>query len=95
MYLILSLIILSTFLVSAVSLIGITTLSMKTKNFNKIVLILVALSAGALIGGAFLHLIPESLKSLVLTLQLVSSLRSHFLGKKQHFHFVVASLDCD
>ena len=59
---ILGLIILSTFLVSAVSLIGITTLSLKTKNFNKMILILVALSAGALIGGAFLHLIPESLQ---------------------------------
>jgi len=57
-------ILLATFLVSLISFIGILTLSLKEKILNKIILILVALSAGALIGTAFLHLIPESLKIL-------------------------------
>jgi zinc and cadmium transporter len=38
------------------------TLSLKEKFLEKILLTLVSLSAGALIGGAFLHLIPESVK---------------------------------
>ncbi len=57
-------IVLATFLVSLISLIGIITLSFNEKFLKKIILILVALSAGALFGGAFLHLIPESLELL-------------------------------
>ncbi|MCA9485878.1 MAG: ZIP family metal transporter [Nanoarchaeota archaeon] len=49
----------SVFLVSLISLIGIITLSLKTQKLNKILLYLIALSAGTLIGGAFLHLLPE------------------------------------
>lgn len=55
-------IIISTFIISMISLIGIITLSIKQKLLDKIVLYLVAFSAGALIGGAFLHLIPESIE---------------------------------
>ena len=58
---VLLLIVLSTFLVSFISFIGIITLFIKEKLLNKILLFLVSLSAGALMGGAFLHLIPESL----------------------------------
>ena len=57
------LIVISTLLVSLISLVGIFTLSLKRMHLNKILLILVALSAGALLGGAFLHLIPDSLES--------------------------------
>jgi len=52
-------IILSTFLVSLIAFIGIFTLALKEKLLDNIVLFLVSLSAGALMGGAFLHLIPE------------------------------------
>lgn len=55
-------IILSTFLVSLISFIGVLTLSIKQKILNKILLHLVSLSAGALMGGAFLHLLPESIE---------------------------------
>ncbi len=55
-------ILLSTFIISLGSLVGIFTLSLKDKFLEKILLSLVALSAGALIGGAFLHLIPESIE---------------------------------
>ncbi len=52
----------STFLISAIAFVGILTLTLKEKLLEKILLILVALSAGALMGGAFLHLIPESVE---------------------------------
>lgn len=52
----------ATVIVSAVSFVGVLTLAFKEKFLNKIVLLLVGFSAGALIGGAFLHLIPEALE---------------------------------
>ena len=55
-------IILSTFLISLIAFIGALTLFFKEKLLNKILLFLVALSAGALIGGAFLHLLPEAIE---------------------------------
>jgi zinc and cadmium transporter len=55
----------STFLVSLISLIGIITLIIKKKLFDKILLLLVGFSAGALMGGAFLHLIPEAIEKSV------------------------------
>ena len=55
-------IIISTFLVSIISLVGILTLLIKEKLLKKIMSFLVSLSAGALIGGAFLHLIPEAVE---------------------------------
>jgi len=57
----LALILISTFIVSLISLIGILFLSLKEKLFSKILLLLVSFASGTLLGGAFLHLIPESL----------------------------------
>ena len=56
-------ILLATFLISIISFIGALTLFLKEQLLNKILLILVSLSAGALIGGAFLHLLPEAIES--------------------------------
>jgi len=53
---------LSTVLVSALSLIGIFILLLKENILQKILFFLVVLSAGGLMGGAFLHLIPEALE---------------------------------
>jgi zinc and cadmium transporter len=61
---ILTWIIASTLIVSLLSLIGVITLGIKDKFLNKIILLLVGLSAGALLGGALLHLIPEALEEL-------------------------------
>jgi zinc and cadmium transporter len=58
---ILASIIIATFLVSLVSFIGALALFLKEKTLDKILLFLVALSAGALLGGAFLDLIPEAI----------------------------------
>lgn len=52
----------TTILISLVSFIGIFTLALKDKVLNKILLFLVSLSAGALMAGAFLHLIPEAIE---------------------------------
>ena len=43
-------------------MLGLFTLSLKEKLFEKILFTLIALSAGALMGGAFLHLIPEAIE---------------------------------
>lgn len=51
----------STFLISLIAFVGVITLFLKEKFLNKLLLVLVSFSAGALIGGAFLHLIPEAI----------------------------------
>lgn len=55
-------ILISTFLISIIAFIGILTFALKKKLLEKLLFVLVALSAGALMGGAFLHLIPESIE---------------------------------
>ncbi|MFH1440401.1 MAG: ZIP family metal transporter [Candidatus Woesearchaeota archaeon] len=52
----------STFIISIIAFIGIITLILKDKALNKVIYFLVALSAGALMGGAFFHLMPEALE---------------------------------
>ena len=61
---ILLIIILATLINSLIALVGIFSLWMNERSLNKIVLFLVALSAGALLSGAFFHLIPEALENL-------------------------------
>jgi len=55
------LILLSTFLVSLISLVGIFFVTVKEQVFKKILLLLVSFASGTLLGAAFLHLIPESI----------------------------------
>ena len=55
--------ILATIVISVLSLVGVVTFFIKNKTVNKITLYLVAFSTGALIGGAFLHLLPEAIES--------------------------------
>jgi zinc and cadmium transporter len=55
-------IVLSTFFISLISFVGVLILFLKERLLNKILFFLVAFSAGALIGGAFLHLIPEAIE---------------------------------
>ncbi|MCM8795690.1 MAG: ZIP family metal transporter [Candidatus Omnitrophica bacterium] len=52
----------STFIVSLISLISVFTLCIKEKLLEKILFVLIGFSAGALIGGAFLHILPEALE---------------------------------
>ena len=48
-------------LMSAIALIGSVTLLLKDNTLRRILLPLVAFAAGALLGSAFLHMIPASL----------------------------------
>lgn len=52
----------ATIVVSLISLIGIFTLGINTKVFDRILFLLVGFAAGGLIGGTFLHLLPEALE---------------------------------
>lgn len=52
----------ATFLIALLALSGILVLSLKEEFLNSILLKLVAFSSGALLGGAFIHLIPEGLE---------------------------------
>lgn len=54
---------LSVLFVSLISFIGIFTISIKLEKLNKVLIYLVSFSAGALLGGAFLHLLPELIES--------------------------------
>ena len=55
-------ILVATFIVSAIAFIGVLTFFLKQELLNKALLVLVSFSAGGLIGGAFLHLIPEAIE---------------------------------
>jgi zinc and cadmium transporter len=52
----------STFFVSLIAFIGVVILFLKEEFLNRILLILVAFAAGALLGSAFLHLLPEAIE---------------------------------
>jgi zinc and cadmium transporter len=55
-------IVVATFIVSLIAFVGILTFFLRQELLNKALLVLVALSAGGLIGGAFLHLMPEAVE---------------------------------
>jgi len=57
-------VLLATFLDGLVSLVGIFSLWVKEKTLDKLVFALVSFSTGALLGGAFFHLLNESLENL-------------------------------
>ncbi|MBM3233118.1 ZIP family metal transporter [Candidatus Pacearchaeota archaeon] len=53
---------LSVFVVSLISFIGVVTLGIKTERLKKILIYFISFSAGALMGDVFLHLLPESVE---------------------------------
>ena len=56
-------ILLATFIVSLISLIGIFFIGMKQDTLTKVIKYLVSFAVGGLLGGAFFHLLPESVES--------------------------------
>ncbi|MSS74030.1 ZIP family metal transporter [Candidatus Pacearchaeota archaeon] len=58
----------SVLIISLISFIGVFTLSINTKRLHKILIYLVSFAAGALLGDAFLHLIPELIEENSFTL---------------------------
>jgi zinc and cadmium transporter len=83
-------ILLSGLLMSAIALVGAITLVLKESTLQKILLPLVALSAGSLIGGAFFHMIPAAFaafEDLVFVGLLVVAGFSSFLFLEQILHW--------
>lgn len=70
--------IISVIIVSLISLVGITTFLFK-KDTSRILLLLVSLSVGTLLGGAFLHLLPEAVRELGLGLKVSFLVLAGFL----------------
>lgn len=91
-------IIIATLGMSLIAWMGLITLSVKEDLLRKILLYLVAFSAGALLGGAFLHLIPESINKegdmLLMAVWLLIGFSLFFLMEQflqwQHSHKVAA-----
>lgn len=90
---ILALVLASTFLVCLISLIGVFTLAINEKLLHRMLFYLISFSAGALIGSAFLHILPEALKEtqsesvfycLILGLVLFFLLEKYFYWRHCH-----------
>ncbi|MBI2048966.1 MAG: ZIP family metal transporter [Parcubacteria group bacterium] len=80
----------SVFAVSLVSLVGVFALSLKEDLLRRIIFALVSLAAGALLGDAFIHLVPEAFESIaalpVALLMIGGVLLFFVLEKFLHWH---------
>jgi zinc and cadmium transporter len=77
-------------LMSAIALVGAVTLLVPQKRFARVVLVLVALAAGSLLGGALFHLVPAATEALEDPLQvqlLVAVGFVAFLALEQLLHW--------
>ncbi len=74
----------SVIIISIISLLGIFSISLSEKHLRKVLLYLVSFSAGALMGDAFLHLLPEAVDSQGFTFLLSLSILAGIL-----FSFIV------
>lgn len=82
-------IVIATFLISLGAFMGVFTLAMNEKKLENILLFLVSLSAGALMGGAFLHLLPEAAEKIesenIFGIVLLSFIFFFFVEKLLHW----------
>ncbi|MFH1290836.1 MAG: ZIP family metal transporter [Nanoarchaeota archaeon] len=86
--------IISVFIISLISLIGILTLSIKTKKLQTFLIYLISFSAGTLLGDAFIHLLPETVETygfgLNISLYILAGITLFFILEKvihwQHCH---------
>lgn len=81
----------SVIIVSLVSFIGLATLSVKEERIKKGVFFMVSLAVGALLGDAFIHLIPEAFEqaanSFIISLLIIAGMLLFFLLEKAfHWH---------
>ncbi|MFA6022907.1 MAG: ZIP family metal transporter [Candidatus Pacearchaeota archaeon] len=77
----------SVLIISLVSLIGIITLPINAKRFEQIIVYMISFSAGALLGDAFIHLLPEAIKENGFTVQI-----SLFLISGIIFSFIIEKI---
>ncbi|PIR42416.1 ZIP family metal transporter [candidate division WWE3 bacterium CG_4_9_14_0_2_um_filter_35_11] len=91
-------IIASTIIISLFSLVGVFLLSIKESILHKMLLSLVAFSTGSLLGGAFLHLLPEAFNvidpTLVMEITLVAFICFFLIEKIVHWRHCHDD-DCD
>jgi zinc and cadmium transporter len=82
-------IIASTFFVSLVGLAGAVTLFLRKEKLNEIIYLLTAFAVGGLLGGAFFHLLPESMQTLTPDIALLYALIGFmaFLVMEIYFHW--------
>lgn len=90
--------IISVLVVSLISLIGVFSFSINHKKLEKFLIYLVSLSAGALFGGAFLHLLPELIEQCPFDLKiayfiLLGIVLFFILEKIVHWHHCHHSLE--
>lgn len=76
----------SVFLISIISFVGVLTFALSEKKLQNILLFLVSFSAGALFGDSFIHLLPEAVEdkgfSLEISLFLISGIFLFFVLEK-------------
>ncbi len=90
----------SVILVSIVSLAGLFTLSLREHSLRRALALLVSLAAGALLGDALLHLLPESIETLGSAtksgvLVLGGFLLFFTIERVLHWHHFHAEAECD
>src|SRR3989344_2177056 len=86
--------IISVFIISIISFVGILTFSIKAEKLRKALIYMIAFSAGALFGDAFLHLLPELIEENLFTsitpFMILSGISIFFVLEKvihwQHCH---------
>ncbi len=87
-------------LVSSVSLLGIVTLAWNEARLRRVLFILISIAAGALLGDAFIHLLPEAFaeaeSALAVSLLVLTGFFTFFvLEKFLHWHHVHADEPLD
>ncbi len=95
---ILFLILISALVLSLGGILGAVTLLLSKKHLQNILMVLVGLSAGTLMGGAFLHLLPESFETMEIHQAMLITLGSIvlFFGLEKFLHWRHCHrTDCD
>src|SRR3989344_2714774 len=85
----------SVLIVSVISLVGVITLSINVEKLRKLLIYLVSFAAGALLGDAFIHLLPEAVEEagfgVAISLYVLFGIGFSFLIEKvvhwHHFHY--------
>lgn len=92
-------ILLMTFINGLLAFGGVFSLLMSRKSLSKILIFLVAFATGALLGGAFFHLIPESFNKLklitIILLTFFGFLLFYLIEKILHWHHCHKEEKCD
>lgn len=98
----LTLSLISVFGISLISLLGVFTFSLKENLIKKYIFLFVSLAVGALLGDAFIHLIPEGLEEISnpvnFSLLIISGILLFFIIEKYihwHHHCDINNNDCE